>query len=1444
MTTLSTSIKIGVDADSGKDNLRAFMNEWMRAQKSLGESPKRIGMLEMLARQVREGRKALAEIPAEYRDVVAELNRGIQFNSARDLLGVRSHAGVAAEIDKVRAAYEAVARSGEATWQESAQAALKAEMSIRGLAEETGGWVTALSQAKMAFAGLAAQAAGIRYAIGAAMSFEAGMAGVAKVVDGTDAQIEALGERLKELAQAMPIEGGLSGLTRIAQAGGQMGIPIEDMEKFIRLTAEMSAAFGMTAADAGDAVARMMNVYAVPLGEVEALADSINGLGNTMATNERSIVETMTRIGGSARAFGLLEREAAALSATMNALGMSPQVAATAIGGLLDRLQTLSSLGEDAHDALARMGLSATQLAADIREKPQAALLSFLASLRKLDGAARTDVLVKVFGRENAGEIARLSLGLEQYRAALQKVGDTANLTGAMHAEFLRQLETSDNRLQVMKQGFETLGAEIGKNLLPLFDTLVQTLGGAAQAIAWLVREFPTLSTLSGGILLAVTSAGALRLAFLALRVAGGQLFAATITGFKTMIAQMTGATAGMTAMARAAATARAGMALMGGPIGVAIVAVTALHTAFTNLGKAGAEAAEKIAGRLEDLKRPMEEVREAFLKLSEAQRIKDLADRRKEIDSLTESYRAQATEIERTGVKGANYTGRLADDARAAFRMVAEEAAKVGTAVPANWDRAAEAVANAGGMANHVRERLLALIVEAQKTQQSVRGLIGVVTDLEGVAKGAAAGIDAMTSSLSSGTVAAQKAIGELKTKIADLRDPRPEGRFDRNILPGLIQDGADRQAIDEYRRLFVERERLEEAARKAKGREKRDPVREANLSKERELVRQLAEANRQLERAQAGVFDSATRQRDALEIWLATDNHASKLSEEEKEARRRQADAVDAAAKAYSNLAEAKKRAEEIKTAMNGVEIELFRLDGRTVEAARREFMEKYKELVKNLQAEIAAGNTDAQAQLDLVVKLEGIEAAQARLDGILAQIEKIRDAQGRDESSLQTEIDTGLLTEVEGRERLLDIHRRTHTELERMRPLLAELAQMPGAVGEQARIALQQLEDQQKQLLATTTMLQSALKEGLTAGLTEALTGLAKGTMDLRDAVTALGQAVLDAMLKMAIEGLAQQATNGIMGLIGNLTGAGADKGADKTAEAAAVTSLSTAASGLTGATGSLTQAVVGLTTAANAFASASGGGLAASGNALAGLSNGGNANAGSAAGGEGAGALTGAGALLANAAGQLLGAGSSLAGAGGDLSSGGSALSAVATLLTTAASLLMTASGAETTSGIVSAVGAVAGAAAADGGLISGFSPSERADNIPAWLTAGEFVTRRRVMRQPGALAFMESFNRRGMDAVRAWAKCMRLPGYADGGPVLPAPPSMPDRTAILRGWEPAQAGGNATPVTNRIGVYTYFDLDQMNAALAKSRDFEKIVVKVAQTNGMAIQRSWQ
>lgn len=489
--------------------------------------------------------------------------------------------------------------------------------------------------------------------------------------------------------------------------------------------------------------------------------------------------------------------------------------------------------------------------------------------------------------------------------------------------------------------------------------------------------------------------------------------------------------------------------------------------------------------------------------------------------------------------------------------------------------------------------------------------------------------------------------------------------------------------------------------------------------------------------------------------------------------------------AALALIDASEAQRQADANARANAGLEAEFLRAAGRETDAALLEIRTKFAGLRTEFER---AGNEAGLAWLD---KLIPVAEAKVRVDDVQREIDRIRDEQQRQEQSVNVQQDAGLITELQARERILDIHRQTYAELEQMKPVLAELAQQPGAVGEAASRAYAELEAQQQRLLATTTKLQETLRDGLTSGLTEALTGLADGTMTLREAVTALGQSVVDALARMAAENIAQSITGGVMGLFSS--------GADAAAEAAGATATATA-----------------ITTASTAGATAMGTGITAGGTTAAAAMGG---------------AITAAGASAAAAMAAAMASGSAAGGAGG-----------MGSLL----SLGMAAFG-----GPAGAAGAGAGAAAggagaytgafgfADGGQVRG-PGTPTSDSIPIWVSDTEFITRGAVVQQPGMLDLLSDINARGWAAINdlVWHGAAR---HSTGGlanvpaPAMPSPGLGTSRLA-------APASNFKAEVANNFRFNTFLDRDEMARSLGQSTAFRDIMIEIAAGNPRAFREA--
>lgn len=501
---------------------------------------------------------------------------------AKIQLGIDTDDKARQEIQKTKDAYELLKNSGTLSHEELARAAQLQEGKVRELEASLKGVKPSIAEVASEIQGLVGGAGGLAFATREAMKFETAMAGVKKVAEGTDEQYAQLSDELKKMSAELGISA--AEMADLAAAGGQLGIPIEKLSEFTAIASKMSVAFGMTAEEAGNAAATIANVFQLPIGEVEKLGDAINVLGNNTAAREKDIVAAMARIGGTAKQFGLVADEAAALADAFIALGKPPEVAATAINAMLQKLQTAQSQGKDFQAALEGIGTSADEMAANIAANPQQALTDFLHKLEGLDKQSRALTLSQLFGTEYSDDIALLVGSLGEYEKALGLVADKGQVVGAMQKEVANAMSTSEAQIAKAKQEIINVAIEVGEKLLPLVSLLASTAGSVASAIGAITEEFPGLTQLAA---LFAAGAVAVKAYEAAVRLTGGAVsasFATQRVGIEATKASILSTTVAARELGIALKSAAAGNGFGNGAAAAGALAQN-LKTAASNAG-------------------------------------------------------------------------------------------------------------------------------------------------------------------------------------------------------------------------------------------------------------------------------------------------------------------------------------------------------------------------------------------------------------------------------------------------------------------------------------------------------------------------------------------------------------------------------------------------------------------------------------------------------------------------------------------------------------------------------------------------------------------------------------------------------------------------------------------------------------------------------------------
>ena len=330
-----------------------------------------------------------------------------------------------------------------------------------------------------------------------AMDFESSMADVRKVVDfDMPQQFQQMQQDLLDMTHRIPMAG--KELAAIAASGGQLGIARQDIAGFTETVAKMSVAFDMSAEQAGDSMAKLANVYQIPIAQIGKLGDAINHLSNSSPAKASDIVTAMGRVGGVAKQFGLTELQTASLANAFISLGKPPEVAGTAINGMLTKLQTADKQGAKFQAALKAMGTSAQELKKNIAQNGEQALLDFLKQLNKLPKADQMGTLVDLFGLEYADDVAVLAGSIETYQKSINALKDTGKdgkpaFEGSMDKEFAARSATTANNWQLFKNQLAHLAISIGSVMLPAVNDLLNSLKPMVEQFIRFAQAHPNL---------------------------------------------------------------------------------------------------------------------------------------------------------------------------------------------------------------------------------------------------------------------------------------------------------------------------------------------------------------------------------------------------------------------------------------------------------------------------------------------------------------------------------------------------------------------------------------------------------------------------------------------------------------------------------------------------------------------------------------------------------------------------------------------------------------------------------------------------------------------------------------------------------------------------------------------------------------------------------------
>ncbi|MBX9635902.1 MAG: phage tail tape measure protein, partial [Magnetospirillum sp.] len=330
--------------------------------------------------------------------------------------------------------------------------------------------------------------------INKAIEFETAMADVRKAVDFQDGAkgLKAMEAAIMDMAKTTPMAH--KDIAAIITAGGKAGIAEKDLRVYAETVSKLAVAWDMAPDAVGTSMGKISNVLKIGVGDLMLVGDAINKLADSGNSNESEIVDVLKRISGVGLQAHLSAQQLSALSATFIDLGAAPEVAATGINSMLQKLLAAPAGTKKFKEGLQEIGWAADDMQQSMLKDSQGTLVKFLESLQDLDEAKRANLMADMFGAEYSDDMARLIGGLDTYRKHLKTVSDEANDAGSTMQTYGIYAGTTASRLKLAANTMNAGAIKNGTGLLGVVKDVADTFSSISSSVGNLAGNFPTLT--------------------------------------------------------------------------------------------------------------------------------------------------------------------------------------------------------------------------------------------------------------------------------------------------------------------------------------------------------------------------------------------------------------------------------------------------------------------------------------------------------------------------------------------------------------------------------------------------------------------------------------------------------------------------------------------------------------------------------------------------------------------------------------------------------------------------------------------------------------------------------------------------------------------------------------------------------------------------------------
>lgn len=341
-------------------------------------------------------------------------------------------------------------------------------------------------------------------AIAAATSYEKSFAQVLRVTGETSASANELRHDLKQLATEIPMS--FAELANIAQIGGQMDVPTDQLAAFTDTVAKFVAtADGATIDSSTQAFGRLNNLFNTNVDGTLAdpeffqrIGAAISYTADNAVTSEAKIVSMLEKLAPVGAQAGLAAQEVVAFGSALSSVGLQPEISSgffTRFFGQINK--DVAAGGKELAAYNKVLGTTSDEFRQLYMDDPSSVLQQVVGALSDMDKISRTSVLGELGIKATRDQ--RVIAGLAENYHVLEKAIEDTNYAYAKGT----YLDTSSAgifgtlaaNVEKLANSFMNLGDTVGSGILDVFSDLVGRIQWMVDGLNELANVNPVVKT-------------------------------------------------------------------------------------------------------------------------------------------------------------------------------------------------------------------------------------------------------------------------------------------------------------------------------------------------------------------------------------------------------------------------------------------------------------------------------------------------------------------------------------------------------------------------------------------------------------------------------------------------------------------------------------------------------------------------------------------------------------------------------------------------------------------------------------------------------------------------------------------------------------------------------------------------------------------------------------